>query len=111
MPPRYKFVEVAPVTDATLEEAVNAWVAQGWALEGIRFVVTEHSKRPQIAFVSFVREGEGGPASRVGVGGTGSAGGAGVQSGQAGEAVRPRPFTPPEGAPRVITSPQGDDVE
>ena len=66
MPPRYKFVEVAPVTDATLEEAVNAWVAQGWVLEGIRFVVTEHSRRPQLAFVSFVQEGEGGPANRAG---------------------------------------------
>ena len=53
---RYKFVEVAPVTDEVLETCVNEWVAQGWELEGIRFVVTEHSKRPQMAFVSFVRE-------------------------------------------------------
>ena len=53
---QYKFVEVTPVTDETLEKAVNEWVAQDWHLEGIRFVTTEHSKRPSLAFVSFVRE-------------------------------------------------------
>ena len=56
MAKRYKFVEVSPVTDEVLETCVNEWVAQGWELEGIRFVVTEHSKRPQMAFVSFVRD-------------------------------------------------------
>lgn len=50
---RYKFVELSIVTDETLETVVNEWVAQGWELEGIRFVVTEHSKRPAMAFVSF----------------------------------------------------------
>lgn len=56
MPPQYKFVEVTPVTEEALEEHVNAWVKQGWELDGIRFVTTEHSKRPSMAFVSFVRE-------------------------------------------------------
>jgi hypothetical protein len=56
MPAQYKFVELAIVTDETLEECVNEWVAQGWLLEGIRFVMTEHSKRPAMAFVSFTRE-------------------------------------------------------
>ncbi len=55
MPPQYKFVELTPVTDETIETCVNEWVAQGWDLEGIRFVTTEHSKRPGMAFVSFVR--------------------------------------------------------
>jgi hypothetical protein len=50
---RYKFVELSTVTAETLEAAVNEWVAQGWLLEGVRFVVTEHSKRPAMAFVSF----------------------------------------------------------
>ncbi len=53
---RYKFVELSTVTDDTLEHAVNDWVAQGWQLDGIRFVVTEHSKRPAMAFVSFTRD-------------------------------------------------------
>jgi len=52
----YKFVELSIVTDETIEEAVNAWVARGWMLEGIRFVTNEASRRPQMAFVSFTRE-------------------------------------------------------
>lgn len=52
----YKFVELSVVTDETIEEAVNAWVARGWLLDGIRFVTTEASRRPQMAFISFTRE-------------------------------------------------------
>jgi hypothetical protein len=59
---RYKFVELSVVTDETLEQVVNEWAQQGWALDGIRFVTTEHSKRPAMAFVSFTREvAEAGP--------------------------------------------------
>jgi len=63
---RYKFVELSIVTDEMIEDTVNAWVGQGWQLEGIRFVTTEHSKRPAMAFVSFTREAvqevaDGGP--------------------------------------------------
>jgi hypothetical protein len=61
----YKFVEVAPVTDESLETAVNDWVGKGWVLEGIRFVMTEHSKRPAMAFVSFTREGGAADAPAV----------------------------------------------
>lgn len=53
---QYKFVELSTVTDDTIEQCVNDWVAQGWQLEGIRFVTTEHSKRPAMAFVSFTRD-------------------------------------------------------
>lgn len=53
---RYKFVELSTVTEETIERAVNHWVAQGWQLDGIRFVVTEHSRRPAMAFVSFTCE-------------------------------------------------------
>ena len=52
----YKFVELSVVTDETLEECVNEWVGQGWTFDGIRFVVGEGSRRPQMAFVSFTRE-------------------------------------------------------
>lgn len=52
----YKFVELSIVTEETLEECVNEWVRQGWAFDGIRFVVGEGSRRPQMAFVSFIRE-------------------------------------------------------
>ncbi|HEX3759769.1 MAG TPA: hypothetical protein VHW23_13740 [Kofleriaceae bacterium] len=57
---RYKFVEVSTVTDEALEQTVNDWVAQGWQLDAIRFVITEHSRRPAMAFVSFIREVAGG---------------------------------------------------
>ena len=52
----YKFIELSVVTDETIEEAVNAWVARGWQLDAIRFVTTEASRRPAMAFVSFTRE-------------------------------------------------------
>ncbi len=51
----YKFVELSPVTDETIETCVNEWVGQGWSLDGIRFVTTEHSKRPAMAFVAFTK--------------------------------------------------------
>ncbi len=53
---QFKFVELSIVTDVNIEDTVNEWVGQGWHLEGIRFVTTEHSKRPGMAFVSFTRE-------------------------------------------------------
>ncbi len=55
VPPTYKFVELSIVTDETLEETVNEWVARGWAFDAIRFVTNESSRRPVMAFVSFVR--------------------------------------------------------
>ena len=62
MPLVYKFVELTIVTDETLEEAVNAWVGRGWQLEAIRFVTTEASRRPQMAFISFTRDDADEPA-------------------------------------------------
>ena len=55
MPLLYKFVELSPVTDETIETCVNEWVGQGWSFDAIRFVTTEHSKRPAMAFVSFTK--------------------------------------------------------
>jgi hypothetical protein len=52
----YKFVELSIVTDETIEEAVNSWVGKGWNLDGMRFVMTEASRRPQMVFISFTRE-------------------------------------------------------
>ena len=53
---RYKFVEVTVVTDETLETVVNDWVQQGWTFDGIRFVTTDASRRPSMAFVQFVKD-------------------------------------------------------
>jgi hypothetical protein len=88
MPPVYKFVEVAPVTDEALEECVNEYVADGWHLEGIRFVMSEHSKRPSMAFVSFTRDAATQEAPR-----------------------KPRPLVKDDGEPAVITAPHGTDVD
>lgn len=56
---RYKVVETQTVTDDVLEGLINRWVAQGWELDGIRFAMSDASKRPAMAFVLFVREEEG----------------------------------------------------
>jgi hypothetical protein len=58
----YKFVELSIVTDETIEEAVNAWVGRGWAFGGIRFVTSEASRRPTMAFISFTRESSAPPS-------------------------------------------------
>lgn len=97
MPPQYKFVEVAPVTDETLEECVNEWIGRGWGLEGIRFVTTEHSKRPAMAFVSFTREAKQTDADRE-------------------PPRKPRPLVAvgsggDDDQPAVITAPAGSDVD
>ena len=55
---RYKVVELAIVTDQTLEEALNAWTEQGWQLDSIQFAMREASKRPAMAFILFVKAGE-----------------------------------------------------
>lgn len=91
---QFKFVELSIVTDETIEDCVNEWVGKGWAFEGLRFVTTEHSKRPAMAFVSFTRDA----AQHVA------------------DTEAPRKAPPllkpiPEGEPHVITAAQGDDVE
>jgi hypothetical protein len=59
---QYKFVELSVVTDESIEEAVNAWVSRGWELDAIRFVTTDASRRPSMAFISFIRDA---PAEHV----------------------------------------------
>lgn len=51
-------VETQTVTDEVLEDLINRWVARGWQLDGIRFAMSEASRRPAMAFVLFVREEE-----------------------------------------------------
>jgi hypothetical protein len=52
----YKVVELAVVTDESIEEVLNSWTAQGWHFDSVQFVVREASKRPSMAFVLFTRE-------------------------------------------------------
>lgn len=51
----YKVVEVSPVSDETLEAALNAWTREGWAFESLHFVTREGSHRPALAYLFFVR--------------------------------------------------------
>ena len=53
---RYKVVETSSVTDVELEDILNEWTGQGWALEGIHFAMRDSSKRPSMAFLTFTRE-------------------------------------------------------
>lgn len=57
----YKVVETSEVTDQRLEAILNEWTAQGWTLEGIQFAMRDASKRPSMAFVTFVREADAAP--------------------------------------------------
>ena len=56
----YKVVETSDVTEDALERILNEWTAQGWRFEMMQFAMRDSSKRPAMAFVTFVRES--GPA-------------------------------------------------
>jgi len=56
----YKVVELAVVTDESIEEALNNWTVRGWHFDSIQFVVREASKRPSMAFVLFTRQAAAG---------------------------------------------------
>ncbi len=117
MPPQYKFVELSPVTDETIENCVNEWVAKGWGFEGIRFVTTEHSKRPGMAFVSFVRDLGAGVAPGATPTSTDPADGRGEPPRTPPPLVKPTPggevdaVTGDDDAPNVLTAKHGDDVD
>jgi hypothetical protein len=55
---RYKVVETSSVTDEELERIINEWSARGWSFDGIRFAMSDASRRPAMAFVTFTRESE-----------------------------------------------------
>ncbi len=51
----YKVVEVTPVTEETIEDALNARAAEGWSFESLHFVNREGSHRPAMAYLFFTR--------------------------------------------------------
>ena len=53
----YKVVETSDVTEDALERILNEWTAAGWRFEMMQFAMRDSSKRPAMAFVTFVREG------------------------------------------------------
>jgi len=56
MAPTYKVVETSEVSAESLEQILNEWSARGWRFEMMHFAMRESSKRPAMAFVTFVRE-------------------------------------------------------
>ena len=58
MPTQYKVVETSDVTDLELERILNEWTAQGWRLDTMQFAMRDSSKRPAMAFVTFVKGAE-----------------------------------------------------
>ena len=51
----YKVVEVAPVTEESVERVLNERVEEGWGFESIHFVMREGSHRPAMAYLFFTR--------------------------------------------------------
>ena len=56
-PATYKVVEVSPVSEDTLERALNDRAREGWAFESLHFVMRDGSHRPALAYLFFVRGG------------------------------------------------------
>jgi hypothetical protein len=53
----WKVVEVAPVGEDSLEQALNRLTAAGWAFQSMHFVMREGSHRPAMAYLFFARGG------------------------------------------------------
>ena len=52
----YKVGELSQVTDQEIENTLNEWTEQGWTFDSMQFAMRDSSRRPSMAFVSFVRE-------------------------------------------------------
>ena len=52
----YKVIELAVVTDETIEKALNQWNQEGWIFDQLHFVVRENSRRPSMAYLFFIRD-------------------------------------------------------
>ena len=59
MPIVYKVVETSDVSAETLESILNEWTEKGWRFDMMQLAMRDASKRPAMAFVTFVRESEG----------------------------------------------------
>ncbi len=52
----FKVVETSDVSAEALERILNEWTREGWRFEMMQFAMRDSSKRPAMAFVTFVRE-------------------------------------------------------
>ena len=56
MSTHYKVVELTLVSDEEIENTLNEWTAQGWTFDNMQFAMRDSSRRPAMAFISFVRD-------------------------------------------------------
>ncbi|MCL2761386.1 MAG: DUF4177 domain-containing protein [Desulfuromonadales bacterium] len=49
----YKVIELSSVTEDSIENAINEWVAKGWNFVTIYFAMRESQRRPSMAFLMF----------------------------------------------------------
>ena len=56
MATHYKVVELTMVTDEEIERALNETTAEGWTFDTMQFAMRDSSKRPSMAFLTFVRD-------------------------------------------------------
>lgn len=52
----YKVLELATVTEESIQQTLNEWTAKGWNFDSMQFAMRESSRRPSMAFVLFTRE-------------------------------------------------------
>ena len=60
-PARYRVAEVSPVTEETLEKALNERTAAGWDFQSVHFVTRDGSHRPALAYLLFTERTAGPP--------------------------------------------------
>jgi len=53
----WKVVEVAPVGEESLQQALDRATAEGWDFQSMHFVMREGSHRPAMAYLFFARGG------------------------------------------------------
>jgi hypothetical protein len=56
VPTQYKVIELAVVTDESIESTLNEWTAAGWTFDNLQFAMRDSSPRPSMAFATFKRE-------------------------------------------------------
>ncbi len=52
----WRVVELADVSDRSIEEALNAATGDGWRFESVHFVTQPGNRRPMMAFLFFTRD-------------------------------------------------------
>ncbi len=58
MAAEYKVVELSLVSDQEIESALNEWTAKGWTFDSMQFAMRDSSKRPAMAFITFMKNDE-----------------------------------------------------